>query len=660
MGTVGAAVVAVVALLLWKPWSAAGARTLDTHLVAVLPFRVAGADPSVQYLRQGMLDLMQAKLTGQGGPRAAETRSVLAAVRDAGGSDTQDLPEDAVAGVARKIGAGRVLQGSIVGPPDHLVISATLLAMPGGATLAQTSVTGPKDSLFVLIDRLTAQLLALGAGTSSAQLSSLTTTNLDALRAYLDGVAAYRRGAYGTSTPLFWHAAELDSTFALALSLLIESDGWHPATGDMSRIRRLAWQYRERLNPQDRLFLSLRLGSRFPRWTPWHERIADDEKAVQLMPESAEAWYRLGDDLFHDGRVADIPEPELRARQAFEQAFQRDSLFGGPAEHLARLTYVVGDTAAQRLWSRRMIALDSTGDNVPQARWDMLQSARDARGIDAFVAGVGQSEWSLVTGILFFGPLDSAVLAHQDALMDAMHRLAATKNERAQTAADRARMLWNRGRPAEAARWIDTLRTIDPGQASLLMVLGAGWFGGGPPDTTQLIPDHLAYWRLHQGDLVAGQRLWEQQRDLAAKDTLSAFITRLAPLTQAVLAVKRGDAAAGHLVDVADSAWRGRDGGVAYASLELAQLYLTLGRPDRALRAVRRRWMPLGEPDPTGLAESFRLEGKAAALSGDKVGAIRAYRNYLALRFDPEPSKIPQRDSVRTELAAVGDLEGKD
>ena len=160
----GAALVAVAALFVWKPWAGSGGRALDANVVAVLPFRVAGADPSVQYLRQGMVDLLQAKLTGEGGPRAADTRSVLAAVRDAGGSDTDDLPVDAVAGVARKIGAGRVLQGSIVGPPDHLVISASLVEMPGGRTVAQTTVDGPKDSLFVLVDRLTAQLLALGAG----------------------------------------------------------------------------------------------------------------------------------------------------------------------------------------------------------------------------------------------------------------------------------------------------------------------------------------------------------------------------------------------------------------------------------------------------------------------------------------------------------------
>jgi hypothetical protein len=66
----------------------------------------------------------------------------------------------------------------------------------------------------------------------------------------------------------------------------------------------------------------------------------------------------------------------------------------------------------------------------------------------------------------------------------------------------------------------------------------------------------------------------------------------------------------------------------------------------------------MGQPEPAGLAESYRLEGRLAALADDKVGAIRAYRNYLKLRVDPEASRVAQVDSVRSELRTVGDLEG--
>ncbi|MEP6689383.1 MAG: serine/threonine-protein kinase, partial [Gemmatimonadales bacterium] len=46
----GATLIAALALFVTKPRARTGARPLDTNLVAVLPFRTAGADPSVQYL----------------------------------------------------------------------------------------------------------------------------------------------------------------------------------------------------------------------------------------------------------------------------------------------------------------------------------------------------------------------------------------------------------------------------------------------------------------------------------------------------------------------------------------------------------------------------------------------------------------------------------
>ena len=655
-GIIAAAVIAVAAigLFAWRPWSGPRAAPLDPNLVAVLPFRVAGADPSVQYLRQGMVDLLQAKLTGEGGPRSADTRSVLAAVRDAGGAEDLDLPAEGVDRVARTIGAGRVLQGSIVGPANNLVIAATLLEMPGGRTVAQASVSGPRDSLFVLVDRLTAQVLALGAGASANQLSALTTTSLDALRAYLDGAAAFRRGAFQVSTPTLERAVELDSTFALALSVLIESDGWHPAATDMQRVNRLAYKYRDRLNPQDQFFLTLRQGSLYPKVTPWTERIADAERIVQRIPESAEAWHHLGDALFHAGRLADIAEPERRARQAFEKAFQLDSLYAGPITHMARVALMAGDTAAQRLWASREFALDSTSETGPLTRWDLLRSTRDSAGAARFLATDGAKP-GIAQGILFQNPLDSFTIAHQPQLLQLFHAQAASQAERVEMAFSHAVILLNRGRPAEAAAWMDTLYSVAPNPFYHWVV--AGYFGGELRDTSRLSPELLDALHAHNGDTAATKRSLAAQRERAAQDSLQGFWFRMVPLTEAILAVQRHDPAATRLLDVADSLWRGQEGNVEWAAMRIARLYQEQGRMDRGLRAIRRRYSSLGEPKPMGLAESYRLEGKLAAAAGDRPGAMRAYRNYLRMRVDPEAAKMAQRDSVVAELGEVGDVE---
>jgi len=655
----GMAVIAVIAagLLAWRPWARGTGRALDTNVVAVLPFRVAGADPSVQYLRQGMVDLLQAKLTGQGGPRAADTRSVLAAFRDAGGGDDHDLAEAGVERVARSIGSGQVLQGSIVGPPDNMVISATLQEMPGGRTVAQASVTGPRDSLFVLVDRLTAQVLALGAGARANQLSALTTTNLDALRAYLDGVGAYRRGAYQVATPTLQRAVELDSTFALALGALVEADGWHVASTDMRRVRRLAWQYRDRLNPQDQVILKLRLGSRFPVSTPWDVQIADAERAVQTIPESAEAWYLLGDALFHAGRVSDLVEPEGRAKQAFEKAFKLDSLYSGPITHMARVAFTGGDTAAQRVWSRRMIALDSASEGVQLARWDLLQASRDSAGIAEYVSRLESLPLDRgVQSILFQNPADSITIAYQPELLRVFRALAATPGEREEMVSMHIITLLNRGRPGEARRWIDSAIAVNPRSAGFWAFMGGLYFGG-EVDSTVLPPDLLDFIRIRHGDAKAMERSLAFMRERVKGDSAQRSWALFLPLTEAMIAVARNAPNAERLVDVADSLWRGRESNIEWVTMELSRLYQAQGRTDRALRAIRRRWSSLGEPKPQGLAESYRIEGELAALAGDKAGAIRAYRNYLKLRVDPEPSRIPQRDSVRAALAALGDLE---
>ena len=214
----------------------------------------------------------------------------------------------------------------------------------------------------------------------------------------------------------------------------------------------------------------------------------------------------------------------------------------------------------------------------------------------------------------------------------------------------------NRGRPGAAAAWLDTLRTVSPNP--FYPWVAAAFYGGEPADTGRLSPDLNDFVRSLRGDEAAGRRVMAFQRDRAAADTLQGFWFRMLPLTEAMLAVKRRDPAAARLMDVADSLWRGQEGNAEWASLLIARLYQEQGRTDRALRAVRRRYSSLGYPNPPGLAESLRLEGKLASASGDKVGAIRAYRNYLKVRADPEPARMAQRDSVVAELAAIGDLEG--
>jgi tetratricopeptide (TPR) repeat protein len=86
-------------------------------------------------------------------------------------------------------------------------------------------------------------------------------------------------------------------------------------------------------------------------------------------------------------------------------------------------------------------------------------------------------------------------------------------------------------------------------------------------------------------------------------------------------------------------------------NLIAARLYHEQGSLPQALAAIRRRVFDLS---PNPLYVTYHLEeGQLAALSGDREGAIRAYRRYLALRSGAEPRLQPQLAAVRAELEAL-------
>src|SRR5688572_12439189 len=84
---------------------------IDPNLIAVLPFRVSG-DASLEYLREGMVDLLGPALAMEEGTRAVDPRSTMSAWRRLVNTEDADLPPDSALEVARALGAGRVLLGS--------------------------------------------------------------------------------------------------------------------------------------------------------------------------------------------------------------------------------------------------------------------------------------------------------------------------------------------------------------------------------------------------------------------------------------------------------------------------------------------------------------------------------------------------------------------
>ena len=305
---------------------AAAVIPTDPGAVTVLPFRVAGADPALGYLREGMVDLLAIKLTGEGGPRAADPRAVLSAWRRAGGSETRDPDPDAALGIARALGTGRLIDGGVVGTSRHVTLTASVLQVTTGRRSPGVSVEGPPDSLPALVDRLTAELLAGQAGRTELA----TLTSLPALRAYFDGQRAYRVGRWADALRAYSKAIQADSTFALAGMGLFSASQWlvgglWPEGTDPGRGVKLAWAHRDRLSARDRSLLLALLGPRYPDPSSIAEFVAARREAVAAAPDRPEAWYELGDEIFHFGALIGVDSPATRAAEAFRQSLGLDS-----------------------------------------------------------------------------------------------------------------------------------------------------------------------------------------------------------------------------------------------------------------------------------------------------------------------------------------------
>ncbi len=650
---------------------------LDPSIVAVLPFRVSGAEPAYA---EGMVDLLAAKLTGEGGPRAADAQSVLSAWRRA--ARDGELPRPEALALARRLGAGRLLSGSIVGTPNGLVLNASLFDTARERVQAQADVQGPADSLTRLVDRLTAELLARGAGEGEQRVADLSSISLRALRAYLEGQASYRRGSYHEAMLQYEQAVDADSSFALAALGLAKSAWW---IGELDRRNRgllLAFKQGGRLGSRDRALLDVTAASaEFPDPASSAVWMTASERAVAAVPDSPEAWFELGDALFHQGDELGIKGAQERAAAAFQRAVVLDSGFAAPLEHLVELAVVRGDTAEIRQWARLYFAVDSTGNLVDFMRWRVAGALQDTAALRALRERFEQVDRQSLLRIVGTAQLDGINLEDAERAAEVLRERAGTRNERSEALRFSYSLALNRGRPGQVKSFAEQLVGVEdqPRNLPWWRVGDALFWDSDPARATQAVRElapsadaplatdsarralqygdicAVSTWRLVHHDLRAAERgLAKLNNATPARDSPETIadieVCRLALAAGVAHYLQRSDATVA--IDRLDSLLLTGPRAAQQGNLFLAQLREMRGDLRGALAALRRREYHWGG-GYLRLSTFLREEGRLAELNGDRDGAIRAYQHYLALRSDPEPSLKPQVDQVRAALARL-------
>ncbi len=318
----------------------------DPSLIAICPFAVQ-APERLAYLGPAAMQLLTATLSGAGPLRTVEPAAVLAVMARTGG--TREIDESVARRVARHFAAGHYVVGSIIEAGGRLRALATLFARDGSARTRCEAEVQSESLLFELIDAIAVQVftaMAEPALAGLAQSALRATSSLPALKHYLAGEAAMRAGRPEEGREAFTLATAEDATFALAHYRLAGSF----AAGGLIDLARTsssrALAHRNRLADSER-----QLVEAHHAWLAGQVEQAEHlyQTIVTAWPESVEAWFHMGDVLFHAnperGRNMD------EARFPFDRVIALDPDHVGARIHLARLDALSGRRreAAQQL-----------------------------------------------------------------------------------------------------------------------------------------------------------------------------------------------------------------------------------------------------------------------------------------------------------------------
>jgi hypothetical protein len=213
VGGVAVAAAVILAIIVRQPGPGDGRLG-----VVVLPFR-ATTDAAREWA-EALPDLVTTALDGTPGLRVLDPWAAWRTLRSAPGEPPQSPDLDGARSLARRLGATRLVLGSVVQTNDRLTATVRLYQASRGDPEPAITEEAPLDSLVGLAHRLTlglmAQLKTAGVRPDLAALEGGATRSPAALKAYLAAKEHLRRGALDSADAAIDRAIVLDSSFALA------------------------------------------------------------------------------------------------------------------------------------------------------------------------------------------------------------------------------------------------------------------------------------------------------------------------------------------------------------------------------------------------------------------------------------------------------------
>jgi len=644
--------------------------TLDPTMtaVAVLPYRASGGELAVWH--EGLMDVLAANLDGVGDLRVIDTRTVMSHWRGRFGEE--DPPAESAVRLAADLGARWAVHGQAVELGGQIRIDSRIFDAQTGEQLASTSVAGPPDSMLALTEGMTLDLLReMGAAQDMGdQGRAFTSTSIDAVRSYLEGVQSMRRSDWDSAIESLNRALEIDSTFAMAAARLSESYGWKYSAGHALVIEATehAARFADKLPARDRDLLQLRRVFEQGRAA---EALDLAQRMTSRYPTDPEAWFELGEVQHHLDTF--LGTTYAQQMESFERALALDSTFVSPLMHLMDLNQRVGDFDAFERYVELYLSIDSTSIEASSRRRVLAIVRGSPADSLAAVESLSSADYAELRQTMlasYFNP-SMARFAGRVAyeLSDSRHPV--RQREGGWRFWVNLTEIW-RGRPAAAGAALDSAEALGTNLRSVayyrlqLLAHGLG-------DTTRtadalrlgeetgLFQTPTGRWALgayhlyndQLGEVAASADALDIIADslLSAGDSLQATTaTALGQGLRGLLAARRGefeDAVSILRASVIQSSGLGGEWmPVNDQRLALAIALAELGRDEEALAILNAAYHGSSYTD----GPSSLLRGQLYERRGEREQAIRAYSRVVELWRDCEPDFVPRREVAERAL----------
>ncbi len=301
--------------------------------MAVLYFENTTGDPSLDWLRTGLTDMLVTDLSQSPNLEVLSTDRLYHILNEMNRLDDRITSLEAVQEVADKAGVGTVVLGSFQKAGDSIRINIRVQEASSGKILTSAKVEGEgESSIFPMVDELTRRIKSdfdippAAVGGLEQDLKDVTTSSVEAYRYYAEGIHLHEQGKEEESIPLFEKAIEIDPGFAMALAKLavIHGNLRHPAENKEYADRAL--ENLDRLTVRERYYVE---GASYSRDIRTAERsIEAYRKAVELYNDHNSARNNLAVSLLNFGRYEE-------AAGHYEELRRRNMMFPGTHSGLA-------------------------------------------------------------------------------------------------------------------------------------------------------------------------------------------------------------------------------------------------------------------------------------------------------------------------------------